>query len=215
MAFSQLFSISFLVFRCVINCGPKLIPSVKLSIESICQGSQCSDLTYNWILYQGDHSKPTAWKRIDLQSITSTPLNSSRIVIKENSFIGGESYRLEVLVANADGIARKSAYNFSTSLPPRGGTCTIEPLSGISVETSFNLSCSGWTSDGTPLTYLFRYQLSNGLNSVVYHGLNTSVVSLLPSGDVSHNFTLDFTVIVTDTYNASAQFANLSAQVGF
>ena len=200
----------------MINCGPKLFPSVKLSIESICQGSQCSDLTYSWILYQGDHSKPTAWKRIDnLQFIASTPLDSNRIVIKENSFIGGESYRLAVLVGNADDFAGMSAYDFSTSLPPEGGTCTIEPLSGISVKTPFNLSCSGWASYGTPLTYLFRYQLSNGLNSVVYHGLNTSVVSLLPSGDVSHNFTLDFTVIVTDTYNASAQFANLSAQVGF
>ena len=201
----------------MINCGPNLITSVKLSIESICQGSQCSTLTsYNWILYQRDRSDPTVWKRTDdLQLITSTPLNSSTIVIKKNSFIGGMNYRLAVLVTNADGFTGMSVYDFSTSLPPGGGTCSIEPSSGISLRTYFNLSCSGWSSSNTPLSYQFRYQLSNSFNNVVYHGLNTSVVSLLPSGDVSNNFTLDFTVTVTDSYGASTQFVNLSAQVGF
>ena len=108
-----------------------------------------------------------------------------------------------------------SAYDFSTALPPEGGTCTIEPSSGISLRTYFNLSCSGWTSSNTPLSYQFQYQLYNGLTSVVYHAINTSIVSRLPSGNKSNNFTLDFTVIVTDSYGASTQFLNLSAQVGF
>ena len=199
----------------MINCGPDIITSIKLSIESICQGSQCSTITsYSWILYQGDQSDPVTWKRkSDLRLMASTPLNSSRIVVKKNSFIGDEKYRLTVLVTNADGFAGMSAYDFSTSLPPEGGTCSIEPSSGISLKTYFNLSCSGWTTYNTPLSYQWRYQLSNGLNSVVYHGLNTSVVSLLPSGDVSNNFMLDFTVTVTDSYGASTQFLNLSTQV--
>ncbi|XP_078381460.1 uncharacterized protein LOC144664226 [Oculina patagonica] len=49
--------------RCLINCGPKLVPSVKLSIETMCQGSQCSNITsYNWMFYQGDQSNPIVWR---------------------------------------------------------------------------------------------------------------------------------------------------------
>ncbi|KAL9965160.1 hypothetical protein ACROYT_G028923 [Oculina patagonica] len=200
--------------RCLINCGPKLVPSVKLSIETICQGAQCSNITsYNWILYQGEQSNPIVWKRRnDLQLITSTPLNSSWIAIKESSLAGGKNYRLAVLVTNAHGFAGISAYDFATSLPPGGGTCTIKPKSGISLRTYFHLSCSGWTSYNFPLSYQFRYQLNNGLTNVVYHGLNTSVVSLLPSGDMTNNFTLNFVVTVTDSSGASTTYVNLSAQ---
>lgn len=200
----------------MINCGPKVAPSVKLSIESICQGSQCSNITsYHWILYRRDKFNPIVWKRSnDLPLMTSTPLNSTRIVIKENSLSRGMNYRLAVLVTNADGFAGISAYEFSTSLPPLGGTCTIEPSSGISLITYFTLSCSGWTSSSTPLSYQFQFQLYNGFTSVVYHGLNTSVLSLLPSGDLSHNFTLKLNVTVTDSNGASATYVNLSAQVG-
>ena len=209
--------ILLLVFRCLINCGPKLVPSVKLSIEAICQGSQCSNITsYNWILYQGDQSNPTVWKRKDdLRLMASTPLNSSRIVIKESSLIGGKNYRLAVLVTNADGFAGISAYDFSTALPPEGGTCTIKPTSGISFKTYFHLSCSGWNSYNTPLSYKFQYRLHNGLTTVLYHGLNTSVVFLLPSGDTSQNFMLNFTVTVTDSNGASTSYVNLSSEVGY
>ena len=147
--------------------------------------------------------------------MASTPLNSSRIVIKESSLIGGKNYRLAVLVTNTDGFAGISAYDFLTALPPEGGTCTIKPTSGISLTTYFHLSCSDWNSYNTPLSYQFRYQLHHGLTTVLYHGLNTSVVSLLPSGDMSQNFMLNFTVAVTDSNGAFTPYVNLYAQVGY
>lgn len=205
------------VFRCLINCGSKVIPSVKLSIESTCEGSQCLDISsYHWILYQGDKSNPIVWKQSnDLHLMTSTLPNSSRIVIKENSLNSGINYRLAVLVSNGDGFTGISVYDFSTSLPPTGGKCTIEPSSGIALITYFSLSCSGWASSNIPLSYQFQLQLYNGLTSLVYHGLNTSVESLLPStGDLSQNFTLKLNVTVTDGNGASATYANLSVQVG-
>lgn len=207
---------SYFVFRCLINCGPKVVPSVKLSIQLICRGSQCSNITsYHWMLYQRDKSNPTAWKQSnDLQLITSTPLNSSRIVIKENSLNQGMNYRLTVLVSNTDGFAGISAYDFLTSLPPVGGTCSIEPSSGIALRTYFTLSCSRWTSSNTPLSYQFQVQLYNGLTSVVYHGFNTSAESLMPSGNMSQNFTLKINVTVSDSNGATASYANLSVQVG-
>ena len=121
---------------------------------------------------------------------------------------------MTVLVSNTDGLAVISAYDFLTSLPPVGDTCTIEPSLGIALRTYFTLSCSGWTSSNTPLSYQFQVQLYNGLTSVVYHGFNTSVESLMPSGDLSQNFTLKLSVTVSDSNGASATQANLSVQVG-
>ena len=190
-----------------------MIPSVKLSTKSVCQGSRCSDITtYDWILYEEDQSvlnSSVVWrKRDDLQLLTSTPLNSSFIVIKENSLLGGRNYRLAVFVLTSDGLSGMSAYSISTTLPPIGGECSIKPTSGISLETNFTLSCSGWKSDSEPLSYQFQYQLYNGLNSVIYHGLNNSVVSQLPSGD------LNFSATVTDKNGVAASVMNLTVKVG-
>ncbi|KAJ7353947.1 hypothetical protein OS493_031088 [Desmophyllum pertusum] len=201
--------------RCLINCRQKVIPSVKLSIESICQGSQCSNITsYRWILYEENPCDQIVRKRRNyLKLMASTPLDSKRIVIKDKSLIGGKNYRLTVLVRTTDDFMGMSAFEFSAALPPSGGTCTIEPASGIALTTYFNLSCSNWTNYSIPLSYQFRYRLHNGLTSVVYHGLNNSVVSQLPSGDMSHNFTLNFTVTVTDSNGASTTYVDLSVQV--
>ena len=148
-------------------------------------------------------------RRSDLKYMASTPLNSSAIVIRENSFLGGRNYRLEVLFTFADGLSGMSAYNFSTSSPPSGGVCTIDPALGISLGTNFILSCSGWKSDSQPLSYLFQYQLSNGLNGVIYHGLNNSVTVKLPYG------VLNFSASVTDKNGASASVMNLTVKVSW
>ena len=207
-------------FRCVINCGPTVIPSVKLSTESICQGLQCSNIkSYDWTLYEGDqpvsNSSGMVWrKRSDLQLIASTPLNSSVIVIKENSLFGGRSYRLVVSVQTADGFPGLSAYDILTASSPLDGECSIQPASAIALKTYFNLSCSGWKSDNGPLSYLFQYRLQNGLNNIIYHGLNNSLIFQLPSGVLTYNYTLNITVTVTDKNGASAPAVNFSVQVG-
>ena len=201
-------------FRCLVNCELKISTSVKLSIQSLCHGPQCFKISsYQWILYQQYPSatnNDTFWKKIqDLQLITTTPLDSSSIVIKKDSLDGGKNYRLAVLVQTTDGPPGMSAHDISTASPPTGGTCSITPSSGISLETDFNLTCSDWKSDSTPLSYQFQYQLENGLYSMVYHGLNNTVISWLPPG----NHAVKFIVTVTDKYGASAPAVNLSVQV--
>ena len=210
-------SLFYLIFRCLINCKPKISPSVKLSIQSQCQGPQCSKISsYQWILYQQYPSASTndiIWQKKDLKSITNTPLDSSSIVIKKDSLDGGKTYRLVLFVKTSDGQPGMSAHDIFTASPPTGGTCSITPSSGISLKTDFNLSCSNWTSDSTPLSYQFQYQLENGLYSMVYHGLNSSVISWLPPGNQSDNYAVKFIVKVTDKYGASAPALNLSTQV--
>ena len=197
----------------MINCKVKISPSVKLTVQSQCQGSQCYKISsYEWVLYE--HLSIICQRKDDLQLITDTPLGSSSIVIKGGSLAGGKKYRLALFVTTTDGLSGMSAYDVSTMLPPTGGTCSITPSSGFSLKTEFNLTCSNWKSDSTPLSYQFQYRLQKGLYSMLYNGLNSTFIFWLPPGNTSENYTIKVVVTVTDTFGASAPVINLSVQVG-
>ena len=206
-----------MIFRCIINCEPKISPSVKLSIQSQCYGLQCSSIsTYQWILYEqcsSDKNNDTVWRRI--QVITTTPLNSSSIVIKEDSLDGGKYYRLTVFVQTMNGQQGMSARDISTSSPPTNGTCSITPSNGTSLKTYFTLSCSDWESDSNPLSYRFQYQLQNGLHGLLYDGSDSSVSSWLPSGNLSWNYTVKVNVTVTNKNGVSATTDQLRVRVQY
>ena len=210
-----------MIFRCIINCEPKISPSVKLSIQAQCHGPQCSKISsHQWILYEQYPSATNndpVWRKIQiLQLITTTSLDSSSIVIKEDSLNGGKNYRLAVFVQTKDGGQQgMSVHDISTASPPTGGTCSITPSNGTSLETVFNLSCSDWESEGTPLSYLYQYQIQDGLHRLLYNGSNSSVNSWLPSGITSWNYTVNFNVTVTDKNGVSAPTVNLSVQVQY
>ena len=200
--------------RCLVNCELKISTSVKLSIQSQCRGPQCAKISsYQWILYQqylSARNNDTVWRKIQhLQLITTTPLDSSSIVIKQDSLEGGNNYRLALFVQTVDGPSGMSAHDISTASSPTGGTCSITPSRGIALKTDFNLTCSDWKSDSNPLSYQFQYQLENGLYSMIYHGLNSTVISWLPPG----KHAVKLIAIVTDRYGASAPAINLTAQV--
>ena len=204
-----------MTFRCVINCEPKISPSVKLSIQSQCYGLQCSNISsYQWILYE-QYSSATnndaVWRRIqDLHNITTTALNSSSIVIKEGSLDGGKYYRLAVFVQTMDGRRGMSAHDIFTASPPTNGTCSITPSNGTSLKTNFNLSCTDWESDSKPLSYRFQY-----LHGLLHDGSNSSVSSRLRSGSSSSNYTVEVNVTVTNNYGVSAPTFPLSVQVQY
>ena len=209
-----------MIFRCIINCEPKISPSVKLSIQSQCYGPQCYNISsYQWILYEQNTSatnNDNVWrKRQDLPLITTTPLDSSNIVIKEDSLYGGKYYRLVVFVQTINGQQGMSAHDISTASPPTNGTCSITPSNGTSLMTVFKLSCSDWESDSNPLSYRFQYQLQNGLHGLLYDGSNSSVSSWLPSGNFSWNYTVKVNVTVTDRNGVSAPTDQLSVQVQY
>ena len=200
--------------RCLVNCELKISTSVKLSIQSQCRGPQCAKISsYQWILYQqylSARNNDTVWRKIQhLQLFTTTPLDSSSIVIKQDSLEGGNNYRLALFVQTVDGPSGMSAHDISTASPPTGGTCSITPSRGIALKTDFNLTCNDWKSDSNSLSYQFQYQLENGLYGMIYHGLNSTVISWLPPG----KHAVKLIAIVTDRYGASAPAINLTAQV--
>ena len=172
--------------------------------------------THEWRIYEQtfNESNDIKWqKREDFQQIASTPLNSSAVVIKENSLVGGKKYRLGLYVQTHDDNPGNSVYEIVTASPPTGDECSITPSNGVSLMTNFKLSCNSWISDVTPLTYKFQYQLENGLYSVIYYGQNNSAISRLPAGNKSDNNTVKFVVSVTDHYGVSAPPVHLFVQV--
>ena len=206
--------------RCLVNCELKISTSVKLSIQSQCRGPQCAKISsYQWILYQqylSARNNDTVWRNIQhLQLFTTTPLDSSSIVIKQDSLEGGNNYRLALFVQTVDGPSGMSAHDISTASPPTNGTCSITPSNGISLKTNFTLSCSDWESHSNQLSYRFQYQLQNGLHGLLYDGSNSSVSSWLPSGNLSWNYTVKVTVTVTNKNGVSAPTVNLSVQVQY
>ncbi|XP_027058239.1 sperm receptor for egg jelly-like, partial [Pocillopora damicornis] len=203
--------------RCFFNCQPKVSPLVKLSIKSQCRGLQCSKiLSYEWRLYQQfKRNTSFTWQRKhNLRLITSTPLSSSDIVIKGGSLTGGNTYRLALFITITDGLRGMNAYDFSTARPPTGGNCSITPPSGISLKTDFNLRCSNWESDNTPLSYQFQYRLEDGLYDVLHRGVNNNIsTSSIPPGHSTDNFTVKVIATVTDNFGISASPVTLTVQI--
>ena len=187
-------------------------------MESRCK-RRCSDVvSYTWVLYeahiQRTSDSATQWqRRQDLGKLISTPLNSSSIVIKEDTLRSGQRYRLEVSVQTSNHVSATSAREIATATAPSGGNCTVTPSTGISLETEFNFSCDNWKSDAKPLTYQFQYQLENGLFSIIYHGTNESIISRLLTGNSSNMFAVKLVVVVADTNGASTPDILLHVQV--
>ena len=156
------------------------------------------------------------WQKThNLRLITSTPLNSRDIVIKGGSLTGGNKYRLALFIITTDGFRGMSAYDYAIAIPPTGGNCSITPPSGISLKTDFNLSCTDWESDSTPLSFQFQYRLDNGLYNVLYHGVNNNIrTSWLPPGVDTDNFAVKFIATVTDNFGISTSPVSLTVQVG-
>ena len=63
------------------------------------------------------------------------------------------------------------------------GSCTVEPSEGQSLDTIFNITCSGWnSSDASPIIYEFQYTLQNSLHGILYKGNMSSFLTVLICG---------------------------------
>jgi hypothetical protein len=130
--------------------------SSQLGLEVTCQGNGCR-LTYTWDIYRqigSDLNGNPVWQRKSyVQSILMSKLSSPGFVVRPNQLEGSTTYRCTVSV-NTPGLATSySEYTFTTNAPPTGGQCSISPLSGEALVTSFRLSCSAWSDTETPLKY--------------------------------------------------------------
>lgn len=117
--------------------------SSRLSLTTTCRGSGCNTATYQWEL-NSLGSSGTVVRTVALtRDMTETDLSLPGIVIKPHRF-GFNRYRLIVTVTPNSGPAGKSAYQFTTNMPPYNGYCNASRYSGQALKTTFYLSCSRW-----------------------------------------------------------------------
>ena len=213
----------FLSFSCVINCGEKVSSSLRLSLSSQCSGSPCG--SHEWVLFKhcnglhcaslpgGNRAPGTGIKieAVNMTSLTYTPQNASYIVFKENIFAANVRYITGVRTGNNQ-LVPMAFYQFIVASPPIGGPCNMTPSNGVSLSTDFRIICSNWTADD-PLTFIYRYQLENGLYSVLYHGRNSSFSTSLPSGNPSRGHSLNVKATIISLYGSVE--VTLTVQVCF
>jgi len=91
-----------------------------------------------------------------------TGCQSREIAVSERLFQDGfvlfkglTQYRAGVVVTTASGEEGMSFMDFELNTAPTGGSCAVSPLSGVSTQTLFTLSCTGWNDVDGVLTYQF------------------------------------------------------------
>jgi len=183
--------------RCIINCG-KTTTNARIGLTTTCVGDACKSAKYQWLLVSL-HSPTNEETAVTLtRNMTETELNLPGIIIKKDALAGDVTYRLKVNVTQAHGPPGISSYQFRTNAPPKGGQCTVKPLNGSALKTSFNIKCSDWTDSETPLTYEFHYKTGGGLYTVVSYGSEDHVETVLPQGPKANNFIIEFSVTIKD-----------------
>ncbi|XP_048586645.1 LOW QUALITY PROTEIN: polycystic kidney disease protein 1-like 2 [Nematostella vectensis] len=197
--------------RCKFNCGGKVNPSSKLSLDVLCDGGICTaDTSYSWSLSVQSGTDSTGQLTFQpitdsLEQLTSTALTAPSIVINPFSLTGGVTYRSEVIVTSPGRAASSNQYLFTTNQPPSGGSCHISPTIGLAMITSFNMSCTGWQDNETPLEYQFRYRKSDGTYALIYYGDKMETSAVLPAGREENDFNFDIEATVSDSMGAANQ----------
>ena len=90
--------------------------------------------------------------------------------------------------------------------PPKGGSCSVSPSIGTSLDTSFQFSCADWKDSDQPLTYEFFYKSKSGKPESLGVGLKADRNVTLPPGSEENNFSLDLSVIISDSLKATESF---------
>lgn len=120
-------------------------------------------------------------------------------------------YRIDLTVTSitTNGInSGTSSIIFRRNQIPKGGSCSVTPLTGISMSTNFTISCTGWTDlDGYIERYEF-YATYSGIEQVIGLGFNTEgtrVFQLQQGPDYTNNRMLLY-VQIYDNDNGYAQY---------
>ncbi|XP_071940958.1 polycystin-1-like [Antedon mediterranea] len=168
---------------CIQNCKYKTSPSHRLVVKAVCQncGNNTENIHYNWYM-------PLS----GTVSGNITDSDSKYFVVPPSTLLTQTEVSLLVfLSANRDDlyVAGRADYEVNVGSLPQSGTCDIIPTSGISFDTSFSISCNGYTTQELPLSYSFFYNHGpadtlTSLYTLIYHSPESNTpLFTLPAGE--------------------------------
>lgn len=191
---------SILLFfsSCIDNCGSKVLlkKPIILSVKDSPANTTNVTVDYNWKIALSRHHHVTRRAAVT---------ENKKFVISPTDLQPNQTYVVS-LEAEVNKTMIKSEYSFRTDDVPVGGRCEISPPSGKVIETSFQIKCSNWEDQDSPLWYEYFYNdVSSGSLLMAYGWQSYSPPLYLPPGDPSSNFTLNVRVDIVDTLGSRRQ----------
>ena len=121
--------------------------SEKLAFKALFDSANAEIFTYNWEVEGKD------------DSIFSTPTDQMYVGIDPTNLVQGTSYHLTLTMATESGLSNSYFYEFKINSPPKFGVFSVNPDSGIELETDFSLVTNDWKDEeeNYPLQYAFGY----------------------------------------------------------
>ncbi|XP_070557234.1 uncharacterized protein [Ptychodera flava] len=204
--------------KCILNCGDVISSSQTTSFELLCGSCTLLDVPiYSWQLIQCENDAESCTNVEHFSSFTVTGVNSSSLVISEDSLEKKTNYRLKGFVNVLGQGEAFSIYSFRTASPPYGGHCEMIPQKGVALVTMFLGVCLGWQTgerveDDTAVTMseinspglYYRFQLfANGQEyaSDFYYAMDSLTPNMsLPEAPAETNYFWDVVVSVENRY---------------
>lgn len=171
--------------------------------------------------YSSTDSTVGRWSQIGgpLANISETTLAKSSLEINAGTLFPATSYTFRYTVPASTGLVgpavRAEGYadiTFRTNEAPRLGTCVSSSNGGTtSIDTIWNIECSGWEDDGGqyPLAYEYYFIDKFGNRALISTGpeVQTTISFTLPPG------VTEFGVDVVDTFGARTRGLTVSLLV--
>lgn len=127
--------------ECIKNCAERVYnPNKQVQLEAKCHNcGQQGTVLYKWHVYG---------KYVMSSKIFTIRWNSDQ-----------EGLQVELLAQATDGRVGSDELLLEKHMPPIGGTCTVEPTSGIEATTLFRFCCQDFITNTHPLNYYFYSNL--------------------------------------------------------
>jgi hypothetical protein len=102
------------------------------------------------------------------------------------------------------GFSSFAAVDVTTNLAPLPGQCTVSPVAGVALSTSFSFISSSWVDEDIPLSYQFGFisHISNTSFTIQTKSFLSFASARLPSGSASANYSLQAEFAIYDSYEA-------------
>ena len=171
-----------------------------MALQGICVGASChGNLIFTWTVLKdlSNSSNSSQWAEIsELQELISTRVSSKSLVTRPGVLTPDTRYRFILIAQRPGGYRGYSEYHVTSNSLPVGGVCNVSPTLGVTLITEFTFTCDNWQDPDLQLQYEFIYVTTNNLLNVAYKGVQASITTKLPAGEMEKNFTIDFRVRV-------------------
>jgi len=157
----------------------KVNPSDEVSVEA--EWNTVSNTDFTWNVTEGGLDIVSPNNRL-----TSRITNIKTLKLKKDVLVPGRKYTFQVVATNTASNQRVGVAEISTvaNTVPQAGSLSVSPSSGgITLQSTFTLTASGWSDSDTPLSYSFGYRSRETTVLLSqYSAASTLSTKNLPSG---------------------------------